>query len=114
MIERAELPVQRNSTLKGVGHGSRPAARRRASFGDRLRRAAGFRMGDLRALLNADAVVGALARRVERLPRNTRRIVDPRFFRFGVAAGRLALLDDRAAGLAQPRINLLQFVSLST
>jgi hypothetical protein len=39
---------------------------------------------------------------VKGLPRDPGRIVDPGFFRFGVAAGRLALLDDIAARLAQP------------
>ena len=66
-------------------------------------------MGDACALVKADAVVGAVARREERFPRYTSRIIDPRLFRFGIAAGRLALLDDVLSGLAKARVNILQF-----
>ena len=46
--------------------------------------------------------------RVESLPRDSRRIVDPRFLRFGVTARRFTLLDDPAASLTQTRVNFMQ------
>ena len=58
-----------------------------------------FLVRDARMVLaGAVAVVGALAGRQERFPRDAGRIVDPRLLRFGIAARRLALLDDVAAG----------------
>src|SRR5262249_19924444 len=82
-----------------------------ASFG-RLRRAAGLRlrMCHARLLFDADAVVDAFAGGEKRLPRDAGRILDPRFLRLGVAAGRLALLEHGAAGLAQARVDVAQFV----
>src|SRR6516162_79969 len=67
-------------------------------------------MGHARILFDAHAIVGALARGEERLPGNPRGIVDPRLFGLGIATGRLSLLDDRAAGLAQARIDIAQLV----
>src|SRR5262249_56176041 len=63
-----------------------------------------------RVVFDAHAVVGVLARGEERLPGNSRGIVDPRLFGLGIATGRLSLLDDRAAGLAQTRIDVAQLV----
>jgi len=59
-------------------------------------------------LAGAIAVVRVLAGRVKSLPSDAGRIIDPRFLRFGVAAGRLALLDDGTACLAQSGISLVQ------
>src|SRR5215831_18344361 len=68
---------------------------------------------DARAVLSgAVAINSALAGREEGLPSDAGGIVDPRFFRRGVAAGRLALLDDFAAGLAQTRVDLLELVGV--
>ena len=68
-------------------------------------------MGDAgNALAAPVAIVSAFARGMECLPGNPGRVVDPRLFRLGVAARRLTLLDDVAAGLAQPSIDLVQFV----
>src|SRR5262249_38771661 len=53
------------------------------------------------AFAAAVAVVRALAGGEERLPGDSRGIVDPRLFRLGVAAGRLPLFDDLAAGLME-------------
>src|SRR5262249_31412710 len=58
----------------------------------------------------AIAVLRALARSEERLPGNPRGIVDPRLFGLGIATGRLSLLDDRAASLAQTGIHVAQLV----
>src|SRR5216684_4417403 len=66
-----------------------------------LRATARLFMGDARATLD---------RGEEGLPRDPGRIVDPRFFGPRVATGGLPLLDDVAAGLVQPRIDLTQFV----
>src|SRR5665213_3023958 len=60
-------------------------------------------------LAAAVAIADVLASRVERLPRDTRRIINPGFFRFSVAASRLALFDDGASGLFQTSVNLMQF-----
>ena len=60
----------------------------------------------------AVAIDRAFAGRVESLPGDAGGIVDPRLLRFGVATCGLALLDDVAAGLAQARIDLVQFVSV--
>src|SRR6202035_1418588 len=62
-------------------------------------------------LAAAIAVVGAFARGVEGLPRDAGWIVDPRLLRLGVAARRLPLRDDVAAGLVQPRVDLVQLVA---
>src|SRR5215471_13131143 len=64
-------------------------------------------------LAAAIAVLRALPRGEERFPGNPRGIVDPRFFGLGIATGRLSLLDDRAAGLAQARIDVAQLVLAS-
>src|SRR6201999_549569 len=92
-------------------------------FGDLLRRAAGafLRVFDLfvRDLFvrNSGAVLAAtvainraFARRMECLPRNAGGIVDPRFFRLGITACGLALLDDIAAGLAHACVHFMQLV----
>src|SRR5262249_48553497 len=60
------------------------------------------------ALTAAIAVIGAFSGRVERLPRDCGGVVDPRFFRRGIAAGGMSLLDHGAACLAQPRVDLVQ------
>src|SRR5262249_790523 len=60
------------------------------------------------ALTAAIAVIGAFSGRVERLPRDSGGVVDPRFFRRGIAAGGMSLLDHGAARLAQPRVDLVQ------
>src|SRR6185436_12422840 len=57
----------------------------------------------------AITVIGALTGREEGFPRHTRRVVDPGFFGLGIAADGCSLLDDVAAGLVKPRIDLLQF-----
>src|SRR5215831_7068498 len=76
-----------------------------------LRRAARLFMSHARDALAASvAIVGALARREERFPRNASRIVDPRFFRLGVAAASLPLLDHVAARPVQARVNFIQLV----
>src|SRR5258705_7466061 len=104
MMERAELPVQRNSTLNGCSFtaASRATGGRGARRGLRhaTRLGINFGMGHAGFVFAAAvAVVGAVASGVESLPGDTRRIVDPRFLRLGVAAGGLALLDDGATGL---------------
>jgi hypothetical protein len=48
--------------------------------------------------------------RKECFPRNACRIVDPRLFRFRIAAGGLSLVDYIAARFMQTRIDFLQFV----
>ena len=60
----------------------------------------------------AVAIDRAFAGGVESFPGNAGRIVDPRFLRFGIAAGGLTLLDDIATGLTQPRIDFLQLVGV--
>src|SRR5258708_967020 len=112
MIERAELPVQRKSTLNG--RFGTTASRATGGRGDRsgcgLRYAVGLGMRHAGlALAGAIAIVGVFAGRVESLPRDPRWIIDPRFFRLGVTAGRFTLLDDRAASLAQSGVNFMQF-----
>src|SRR5262249_26363465 len=67
-------------------------------------------IGHARILFDAHAIVGALPGGEERIPGNPRGIVDPRLFGLGIATGRLSLLDDRAAGLAQTRIDVAQLV----
>src|ERR1700676_4643075 len=112
MIERAEFPVQRKSTLKrrSVTTASLATSRRdRRSNGCR-RYTACLGIGHAGLTLpGAVAVVSVLASRVEGLPRNTGGIVDPRFLRLGIAAGGFTLLDNRAARLTQAGINLMQF-----
>jgi hypothetical protein len=66
-------------------------------------------MRNARPALNAVAVIGRFARREECFPRNARWIIDPRFFRLGVAARRLPLLDNVATGLVQTAVDLAQF-----
>src|SRR5260370_28160847 len=103
MIERGELPVKKNSTLNG-----RSMASSRGPCGG-LRHATGFRLGHARnPLAAAVAIIGAFARGEERFPGNAGRIVDPGFLRFCVAAAGLALRDDGAACIVQPRIDLVQ------
>jgi hypothetical protein len=63
------------------------------------------------ALAAAVAVTDALTCGVECLPCDTRGIVDPGFLRLGVATCGFALLDHHAAGIAQPPVDLLKFVS---
>src|SRR6478672_1154311 len=78
-----------------------------------LRRAAGLLMGDARgALAAAVAIVGAFAGCEKGLPGNAGRIVDPGFFRLGVAAAGLPLLDDIGARLMEARVDLFQFVGI--
>src|SRR5262249_1144812 len=62
-------------------------------------------------LAGAVAVIRALAGGVEGFPRNAGRIVDPGFFRLGVAAGRLPLVDHLASGLVQPGVDLVELVA---
>src|SRR5262252_8726499 len=115
MIERAELPVHRNRTLKGSAMSALclAASRTRLRHGLRgsLRLTAHLFVRDARATLSgAVAILRALARGEEGFPGDAGRIVDPRLFGLGIATGRLPLLDDRATGLAQARIDFLQFV----
>src|SRR5579864_4627055 len=113
MIERAELPVQRNSTLNGRSMArSRGCATGRAGRLRRgLRSATGLVAGNARhPLAAAVAIVGAFAGGEKGFPGDAGRIVDPGFLRPGVAAIGLALLDDVAAGLVLPRIDLVQLV----
>src|SRR5262249_7837248 len=68
-------------------------------------------MREARSILaGAVAIDRALARRVESLPGDPCGVAGPRLFRLGVATGGLALLDDLAARLSQPRIDLVQLV----
>src|SRR5262252_6985461 len=115
MIERAELPVHRNRTLKGSAMSALclAASRTRLRHGLRgsLRLTAHLFVRDARATLSgAVAILRALARGEERFPGDAGRIVDPRFFGLGITTGRLPLLDDLATGLAQARIDVAQFV----
>src|SRR5215470_11131880 len=85
----------------------------RGGFGGRLRRAAGrlLLMCDARPVFASAIAIGrAFARRVEGFPCDPGGIVNPGFFGFGIAAGRLALLDDVAARLSQPRVHVVQFL----
>src|SRR5262249_6619829 len=76
-----------------------------------LRFTAGFRVRNARLLLaDAVAVDRALAGGEESLPRDAGGIVDPGLLALGVAAGHLALLDDGAAGLMQPIVDVVQLV----
>ena len=59
--------------------------------------------------VKAVTVVRTLARREEGFPRESRRIVNPRFLGFGVAAGRLPLLKNIAASPMQTCVYVLQF-----
>src|SRR6202008_1513767 len=69
------------------------------------------RMRDARGVLaGAVAVDRALAGGEEGLPGNAGRIVDPGLLALGVAAGHFALLDDGAARLMQPAIDVVQLV----
>src|SRR5437879_2927201 len=92
MIERAEFPVQRKRTLKGrpVTPASRATCRGccRSGLGRRsLRSAAGLGMRHPGVVLaGAIAVFRAFTDRMESLPGNAGRVVDPGFLRFGVAA----------------------------
>src|SRR5262249_15800817 len=65
-------------------------------------------MRDARLLLHADAVVGALAEAKKRLPRDPGGMLDPGFFRAGIAAGDLALLEHVAARAPQACVDLAQ------
>src|SRR5665213_3692555 len=60
-------------------------------------------------LAAAIAIADVLASGVERFPGNARRVINPRFFRLGVAAGSSTLLDDSTAGLLQTSMNFMQF-----
>ena len=109
MIERAELPVQETAHCKALGHGTTHAAGSRM----RLAGAACGTQHDFRArralrLAAAVAVVGALASGEERLPGNARWIVDPGFFRLGVAAGWSALARSPCRRPCQPPVDLVQ------
>src|ERR1700722_13071522 len=100
--------------IGAIGHGGLLAAsgsRRGLCLG---RAACGLLFsGDARIILaGAVAVIDAFARGEEGLPRDSRGIVDPRFFGFGITASRLPLLDDVAAGVVQSCINLPQFVGV--
>src|SRR5579872_3251976 len=69
-------------------------------------------MGDTDvALAAAIAVIRAFAGRLECLPGDSRRVINPGFFRLGIAATCLPLFDDVTAGLVQPGIYLFQFVA---
>ena len=57
------------------------------------------------------AIVRVLGGGEESFPGNARGIIDPGFFRFGITAGGLPLLDNVASRLAQASIDLLQFLS---
>src|SRR5258708_24494806 len=95
MIERAEFPVQRKRTLKGrpVTQASRATCRRGRRSGCSLRNAAGLGMGHAGVILaGAIAVFRAFAGRVEGLPGNAGRIIDPGFLRLGITTGGLPLL----------------------
>src|SRR5215469_4960071 len=61
-------------------------------------------------LSGAIAVLRALPNGEEGFPGDARRIVDPRLFGLGIATGRLPLLDDRAAGSAQARVDVAKLV----
>jgi hypothetical protein len=63
-------------------------------------------MSNARAFVEAKTVVRAFARRKESFPRDASRIIDPRLFRFGIAAGCLALLDHVLSGLAKARVDI--------
>src|SRR6516164_2655571 len=77
---------------------------------DNLRLAANLSLRNSRPPFDAMTVVRALARGEERLPRNTCRIIYPRFFRLGVAAGGLTFLEDFALCLMQATVYLLQLI----
>src|ERR1041385_6664855 len=83
---------------------SRATSSRRLGLG----RAASGLVRDARARRDLHAIVRALTGREECLPRDARRIVDPRFLRVVIAACRFALLEDRAAGLLQAGVDILQ------
>ncbi|HJZ21678.1 MAG TPA: hypothetical protein VJ226_12010 [Bradyrhizobium sp.] len=69
--------------------------------------------GDACAILaGAVAVIDAFACSEEGLPCDPGGIVDSRFLRFGVTARCLSLLDEVAARVAQPCVDLLQFVAV--
>ncbi len=106
MIERAELPVQRNSALN-VRRPSPPSRSRTTACGSRRARTSGAQHDfswatRARVLPRAVAIIDAFTGRVERFPRDTGRIVDPGLFGLGIAAGCPTLLDDVAARLAEP------------
>ena len=75
MMLRAELPVQRNSTLKGLAHVMSSGFT--TLFGARS--------------LHAAAIHRALSGGQKGFPLHALRIFDPIFLAFGIAAGGLAL-----------------------
>src|SRR6516164_5477983 len=98
-----------------IGHASPLSCSARGSLRGRFAGAACglFLMSDPRHVLaTAVAIDRALAGCAERLPGDAGGIVDPRLFGLGIAAGGLALLEDVAAGLTQPRIHLLQLIGV--
>ena len=62
------------------------------------------------ALAGAVTVFCILASCMESFPGNARRIVNPRFFRFGVTTACLTLLDHVPARFLQSSINFIQLV----
>src|SRR3982074_312127 len=98
---RAELPVHKNRTLYGCWL---TGASRRA-----IGRAA--RRGRLR-LDHIGPVDRALAGREERLPFDALRIFDPALLALSVAAGRLALPDNRAFGPLEPPVDFGEFCAI--
>src|SRR5262245_30812431 len=71
-------------------------------------------MSDACPSLEASSVVGTLSGRPECLPRDTSRAIDPRLFRFGIAAGCLPLLDNIFSSFPKSRIDSLQlFLALN-
>ena len=62
------------------------------------------------ALPRAVTVGDAFACGVEGFPRDTRRVINPRLFGFGIATGRLPLLNDVATCLSQPSENLVKLL----
>src|SRR6266852_9061515 len=70
-------------------------------------------MGHARiAFAGAVAIGGALARGEKGFPGDSSRVINPRLLRLRIAAGGLTLLDDVAARLAEPRVNLLELVGV--
>src|SRR6476469_3511917 len=58
---------------------------------------------------DAGSVVSAFTRGEERLPGDSRRVIDPGFLRRCIATGCLLLRDDRATGAAQACMDFVEF-----
>src|SRR5438128_6377258 len=95
--------------IAASGGGSESGSGR--NFGDTARARLLMRHAGI-PFTGAIAIIGALAGCEEGFPGYARRVVDPGFFGLGIAAGSCALLDDVAAGLVKPRIDLLQFLGV--